>query len=121
MRRLTVLATALCVALLTGTGAFAQVPPADPNNPNETVPDQLNPTPYGEPIGLDNPQKVAAAPAAKGTKGTWQYSFCITIADPHGEPVYLERGANCQLPSIAISQPKARAAARYRRPTLAFE
>ena len=40
MRRLTMMAGALCVALLTSTGAFAQVPPPDPTNPNETGSDE---------------------------------------------------------------------------------
>jgi glc operon protein GlcG len=35
------------VALLTSTGAFAQVPP-NPNNPNDNIPEKLSPPPYGE-------------------------------------------------------------------------
>ena len=119
MRRLTVLAGALCVALITGTGAFAQVPP-DPSNPNEAVPDQMNPPPYGEAISLDTAKKVAAAAAAEVTKRNW-HGMCISVVDPHGELVYFERGENCQFASISISQHKARTSARYRRPTLVFE
>ena len=37
MRHL-MMAGALCAALVAGSGAFAQVPPPDPNNPNENVP-----------------------------------------------------------------------------------
>jgi glc operon protein GlcG len=119
MRRLTVMAGALCVALMTGTGAFAQVPP-DPNNPNEAVPDQMNPTPYGEPINNETAKKVAAAAVAELHKRNWK-GMCISVVDPHGELVYFERDDYCQFGSISISQHKARTAARYRRPTVVFE
>jgi uncharacterized protein GlcG (DUF336 family) len=119
MRRLTVMAGALCVALMTGTGAFAQVPP-DPNNPNEAVPEQMNPTPYGEPINNETAKKVAAAAVAELQKRNWK-GMCISVVDPHGELVYFERDDFCQFGSISISQHKARTAARYRRPTVVFE
>ena len=119
MRRLTVMAGALCVALMTGTGAFAQVPP-DPNNPNEAVPEQMNPTPYGEPINNETAKKVAAAAVAELQKRNWK-GMCIAVVDPHGELVYFERDDFCQFGSISISQHKARTAARYRRPTVVFE
>jgi glc operon protein GlcG len=119
MRRLSMLAGALCVALLTGSGAMAQVP-ADPNNPNEAVPDAMNPTPYGEPVNIETAKKVAAAAVAELTKRNW-HGMCISIVDPHGELVYFERDNNCQFASISISQHKARTAARYRRPTVVFE
>jgi uncharacterized protein GlcG (DUF336 family) len=119
MRRLTVMAGALCVALMTGTGAFAQVPP-DPNNPNEAVPEQMNPTPYGEPINNETAKKVAAAAVAELQKRNWK-GMCISVVDPHGELVYFERDDYCQFGSISISQHKARTSARYRRPTVVFE
>ena len=40
---------------------------------------------------------------------------------PSGDLVYFEKQDNCQYASIAISQHKARTAARFRRPTLVFE
>jgi uncharacterized protein GlcG (DUF336 family) len=119
MRRLTTIAGALCVALLAGTGAFAQVPP-DPNNPNETVPEALNPPAYGEPINNETAKKVAAGAVAELKKRNW-HGMCISIVDPHGDLVYFERDDNCQYASIGISQHKARTAARYRRPTVVFE
>jgi glc operon protein GlcG len=119
MRRLSMMAGALCVALLTGTGAFAQVPP-DPSNPNEAVPDTMSPTPYGEPVNIETAKKVAAAAVAELNKRNWR-GMCISIVDPHGELVYFERDDNCQFASISISQHKARTAARYRRPTVVFE
>jgi glc operon protein GlcG len=119
MRRFTMMAGALGVVLLTGTVAFAQVPP-DPSNPNETVPEAMNPPAYGEPINNETAKKVAAAAVAELKKRNW-HGMCISIVDPHGELVYFERDDNCQYSSISISQHKARTAARYRRPTLVFE
>jgi len=119
MRRLTVMAGAFCLALATSTGAFAQVPP-DPNNPNENVPDQMNPTPYGDAINLETAKKVVAAATAEMQKRNWK-GLCIAVVDPHGDLVYFERDDMCQYGSISISQHKARTSARYRRPTVVFE
>ena len=119
MRHLSTLIGALGVALVLGSGAFAQVPP-DPANPNENVPAEMKPMPYGAPINIETAKKVAAAAVAELHKRNWS-GMCIAIVDPHGELVYFERDDNCQFASISISQHKARTAARYRRPTLVFE
>jgi glc operon protein GlcG len=119
MRRLIALASIVCVALLIGTGAFAQVPP-NPDNPNDAIPDSLTPPPYGEPINLATAKMVAAAAVAETTKRNWN-AFCIAIVNPSGELVYFEKQDNCQYASIGVSQHKARTSTRYRRPTLAFE
>ena len=119
MRRLITLASVVCVALLMGTGAFAQVP-SNPDNPNDAIPDALTPPPYGEPINLETAKMVAAAAVAETTKRNWN-AFCIAIVGPSGDLVYFEKQDNCQYASITVSQHKARPATRYRRPTLAFE
>jgi len=119
MRRLTVLAGAFGAALLMSSGAFAQVP-ADPNNPNEAVPDALAPPPYGETINTEAAKKAAAAAIAEAQKRNWN-AFCVAVVGPSGDLVYFEKQDNCQFASIAISQHKARTAARYRRPTVVFE
>ena len=119
MRRSTLMAGAVCVALLTSTGAFTQVPP-NPDNPNDTVSDTLAPPPYGEPINLATAKKVADAAAAEAAKRKWD-AFCIAIVGPSGDLVYFEKLDNCQFASVTISQHKARSAARWRRPTLVFE
>jgi len=119
MRRLSVLTGAACVALMMCSGAFAQVPP-DPNNPNETIPEAMNPPAYGEPINLETAKKVAAAAVAEMKKRNWQ-GMCIAVVGPSGDLVYFEKDDTCQYASIAISQHKARTAARYRRPTVVFE
>ena len=119
MRGLTMMAGALCLALLTSTATFAQVPP-DPNNPNEAIPEAMTQPPYGEPINIETAKKVAAGAIAEAKKRNWN-GLCIAIVGPSGDLVYFEKQDNCQFASIAISQHKARAAVRYRRPTLVFE
>lgn len=118
MRRLMMMAGAAGVALLMGTGAFAQVPP-DPNNPNEAVPEKAAYLPYGETINLETAKKVAAAALADATKRGWP--MCISVVGPTGDLIYFEKMDDCQYASVTISQHKARTAARYRRPTVVFE
>jgi uncharacterized protein GlcG (DUF336 family) len=118
MRKLTMMAGAVCAALMISTGAFAQVP-ADPSNPNENVPEKYTYTPYGENIKLDMAKKVADAAMAEATKRNWP--MCISIVNTSGELVFFQKMDECQYASIEISQHKARAAARFRRPTLVFE
>jgi glc operon protein GlcG len=117
--RLLTMAGALGAALLMSSAAFAQVP-ADPNNPNEAIPDAMNPPAYGEPINTENAKKAAAAAIAEAQKRNWN-GFCVAIVGPSGDLVYFEKQDNCQFASTGISQQKARAAARYRRPTVVFE
>jgi glc operon protein GlcG len=119
MHRFTMMAGALCVALLTSTGAFAQVPP-DPANPNEAIPDAMTPPPYGEPINIETAKKAAAGAIAEAKKRNWN-GLCVAVVGPSGDLVYFEKQDNCQFASVTISQHKARTAARYRRPTLVFE
>jgi glc operon protein GlcG len=119
MGRLTMMAGAVCVALVTSTVAFAQVPP-DPNNPNEAIPEAMTQPLYGEPINIETAKKAAAGAIAEAKKRNWN-GLCVAVVDPAGDLVYFEKQDNCQYASIAISQHKARTAARYRRPTLVFE
>jgi uncharacterized protein GlcG (DUF336 family) len=111
-------ALAFCAAVLISTAAFAQVP-ANPNNPNENVPEKYNYTPYGETIKLDQAKKIAEAAMQEATKRGWP--MCIAIVGPTGDLVYFEKMDDCQYASITIAQGKAKAAARFRRPTLVFE
>ena len=109
---------AACAALLVSS-SFAQVPPADEKNPNEALPEKHSYTPYGETIKLDQAKKAADAALAESMKRGW--AMCIAVVSPSGELVYFEKMDDCQYGSIAIAQHKARAAAKFRRPTLAFE
>jgi glc operon protein GlcG len=120
MRRLMMMAGALGVALVMSSGAFAQVPP-DPANPNEQVPEQFNALPYGATINLADAKKAADAALAEVAKRNWKDGFCVAVVGPTGDLVYFAKGDNCQYASIGISQDKAKASAKYRRPTLVFE
>jgi glc operon protein GlcG len=119
MRRLSVMAGVISAALMMNSTVFAQVP-ADPNNPNEAVPDAMTPPPYGETINIETAKKAAAGAIAEAQKRNWN-GLCVAIVGPSGDLVYFEKQDNCQFASVTISQHKARTAARYRRPTLVFE
>ncbi len=75
--------------------------------------------PYGETIKLADAKKVAEAALAEATKRGWP--MCIAVVGPSGDLVYFEKMDDCQYASVEISQNKAKAAARYRRPTVVFE
>ena len=77
------------------------------------------PNGYGAAIGVETARKIAAAAAAEGKKNGW--NVAVAIVDPAGELVFFERMDNTQAGSIAVSQDKARTAARFKRPTKAFE
>ena len=119
MRRLIMTIAATGLVVMAATGTFAQIP-ADPNNPNEKLPETMNPAEYGQSIDIATAKKVAAAAFAELAKRNW-HGMCVSIVDTHGELVYFERDDRCQYASINISQRKARVSARYRVPTLVFE
>ena len=100
------------------SAVFAQVP-ADPANPNETLPEKASFMPYGEPIKLEQAKKAADAALADATKRGWP--MCIAVVAPSGDLVYFVKMDDCQYASIAIAQHKAKAAATFRRPTVNFE
>ena len=107
MGRLTMTASALCIALMMSTDAIAQQPPPPP------LPD------YGPTITLEQAQKVVNAALAEAKKGA--FPMAITVVGPSGDLVYFVRMDDTQYASLAISEHKARVAATYKRPTKAFE
>ncbi len=76
-------------------------------------------TPYGTPITMDRAQSVIQAGIAEANKRGWQMN--VSVVDPNGDLIAFARMDGAQLASVSISQHKARTAARYRRPTRAFE
>jgi uncharacterized protein GlcG (DUF336 family) len=76
-------------------------------------------TPYGAPISLQRAQAVAAAAMAEAAKRGWQIN--VAVVDSGANLVTFLRMDGAQLASIAVSQHKARAAVKFRRPTKAFE
>jgi len=112
----------LCVtAALLGAGPGQAADQAEPAaNPLDVIPDKMPfSTPYGAPITLQRAQAVAQAAVAEATRRGWQLN--VAVVDSGANLVTFVRMDGAQLASIAISEHKARAAAKYRRPTRAFE
>jgi uncharacterized protein GlcG (DUF336 family) len=104
------------VTLLAAVGsAVAQQP-----NPLDAVPDNMPfDVPYGAPISLEAADAAINAAWAEAKKRNWKMN--IAVVDSGGNLVAFKRMDGAQLASIAISEHKARAAARFRRETKAFE
>jgi uncharacterized protein GlcG (DUF336 family) len=88
--------------LFTTLGAWAQLP-----------------NPYGLSINADTAKKLAAAAIAESRKNGW--SMAVAVTDTSGELVYFEKMDATQLGSVDVSFDKARSAARFKRPTKAFQ
>jgi glc operon protein GlcG len=118
MRIQAVTAIAFGAAMVIAGAAPAQQPPAA--NPADVIPDNMPfNIPYGAPITADHARDLVAAAVAEAKKRSWPMN--ITVVDGAGNLVAFERMDGAQLASIEISQHKARAAARFRRETKAFE
>jgi uncharacterized protein GlcG (DUF336 family) len=115
------IALALTAGVLAAGAATAQQAgaPAAPPDLN-AIPDKMPfNQPYGAPITMDRAQALVQAAVAEANKRGWAMN--VSVVDTHGDLVAFGRMDGAQLGSVAISQHKARAAARYRRPTRAFE
>lgn len=80
---------------------------------------QMLPNPYGPPISVDNAKKAAAAALAEAAKNHW--AMAVSVVDPNGTLIYYEKMDNTQLGSADVAIEKARSAARFKRPTKAFQ
>ncbi|MGH9886220.1 MAG: GlcG/HbpS family heme-binding protein [bacterium] len=77
------------------------------------------PNGYGQGISVEVARKLAATAIAEGKKNGW--TVAVAIVDTAGDLVFFERMDNTQAASTIVSQEKARTAARFKRPTKAFE
>jgi uncharacterized protein GlcG (DUF336 family) len=92
----------------------------DKPNPLDAVPDKMpNDIPYGAPVSLATAQQALNAALAESTKRGWKLN--VAVVDSGANLVAFARQDGAQLGSIQISEPKARASAKYRRETKAFE
>src|SRR5258705_3598715 len=108
---------AICSAVV-AFGASAQQPQQP--NPMDVVPDKMpNDIPYGTPISLAQAQAAISAAVAESNKRGWKLN--VAVVDSGANLVAFARMDGAQLGSIAISEHKARAAAKFRRETKAFE
>ena len=80
---------------------------------------QMMPNPYGPPISSDNARK--AAQAALDTARKNNLKLAAAIVDMAGDLVYFDKIDGTQAASSDIAMDKARAAARFKRPTKALE
>jgi glc operon protein GlcG len=83
------------------------------------APAQMLPNPYGQPIRVETAKKAAEAALAEARKNNWK--MAVAIVDPNGDLVYYEKMDETQNGSAQISIDKARSAARFKRPTKAFQ
>ncbi|HTW82978.1 MAG TPA: heme-binding protein [Candidatus Sulfotelmatobacter sp.] len=104
-------------ALLLAHPVAAQVPtPAPAGGTPDRMPFAI---PYGPSITAARAARVVDAVLAEAAKHP-SWAFAISVVDPHGELVYFYRMDDVQYASIAISQGKARTAARFRRESRVF-
>jgi len=74
---------------------------------------------YGPNISIETAKKIAAPAIAEARKNNW--NMAIAIVDTAGDLVYFEKMDDTQIGSVQVAQAKARSAARFKRPTKAFQ
>ena len=74
---------------------------------------------YGSAIPLDTSRRVAVAALDEARRNGW--TMAVAIVDAAGDLVYFEKMDETQTGSVTVSQSKARSAARFKRPTKAFQ
>lgn len=74
---------------------------------------------YGSAIHLEPAKRAAAAAIAEARKHGW--TMAIAVVDTAGDLVYFEKMDDTQTGSVTVAQAKARSAARFKRPTKAFQ
>ena len=74
---------------------------------------------YGMSITADNAKNVAAPALAEARKNGW--NMAVAIVDVAGDLVYFEKMDDTQVGSVDVAISKARSAARFKRPTKAFQ
>lgn len=74
---------------------------------------------YGPNISIETAKKIAAPAIAEARKSNW--NMAIAIVDTAGDLVYFEKMDDTQVGSVEVAQAKARSAARFKRPTKAFQ
>jgi glc operon protein GlcG len=74
---------------------------------------------YGQSIGLESAKRVASSAMAEAQRNGW--TMAVAIVDVAGELVYFEKMDDTQVASVLVCQDKARSAARFKRPTKAFQ
>ena len=122
MRSIVQMILADCSRAIVSSPSFAETPaPTAPPSPPPAggTPDAMPfDIPYGVSIGLERAKQVMAAAEAEAKRRNWKMN--IAVVDTNGELVHFSRMEGAQIASVAISQGKARTAARFRRESRAF-
>jgi glc operon protein GlcG len=120
--KLRLVAVAMLLAAIQFHAGFARAEdkaPAAPY-PLDAIPDKMPfNTPYGAPISLQRAQALIEAAVAEAAKHGWAMN--VAVVDSGANLVAFGRMDGAQLASIAVSEHKARAAVKYRRPTKVWE
>ncbi len=74
---------------------------------------------YGPPITLEAARSAALPALAEARRNGW--TMAVAVVDPAGDLVYFERMDGTQAGSARVAIDKARSAARFKRPTKAFQ
>lgn len=74
---------------------------------------------YGPSITAEAAKKIAVPALAEARKNNW--TMAIAIVDTAGDLVYFEKMDDTQVGSTEVAVAKARSAARFKRPTKAFQ
>jgi glc operon protein GlcG len=120
VKRRTGAAIVFVASLAAVAAGHAQQPTTPGQNPLDVVPEKMPfNTPYGAPISLQKAEDAIHAAVAEANKRGWQLN--IAVVDSGGNLVAFSRMDGAQLASISIAEHKARASAKFRRPTRLFE
>ena len=77
------------------------------------------PQQYGSAIALESAKKVAAPALDEARRNNW--AMAVAVVDGAGDLVYFEKMDATQAGSVTVAVEKARSAARFKRPTKAFQ
>ncbi len=77
------------------------------------------PIPYGEPIHLEQAEKIALAALQEAATNNW--TMVVAIVDAGGNLVLFKKMDNAPIGSIEVAISKAKTANNFKRPTKAFE
>jgi uncharacterized protein GlcG (DUF336 family) len=117
MRRQILTSLLVGAAVLAGSELRAQQP-APPSL--DAIPEKMPfATPYGAPITAERAGALIQEAVAEATKKGWPMN--VAVVDSGANLVAFLRMDGAQLASIPIAEHKARTAAKFRRPTRAFE
>ena len=74
---------------------------------------------YGSAIAIEAAKRVAAPALTEAHRNNW--AMAVAVVDPAGDLVYFEKMNATQVGSVTVAIDKARSAARFKRPTKAFQ